>query len=284
MHLGDVAHLEVAHGDARKVDGVGRVLAVHDVLHDLDAVEVEVLVAEEEVEQEELTERVGQVEELDHEVEHDEVGAADGRLQRRRRAADDLAAVGAHAAAARGVREAQLLDVAVALLAHGAGLAAAARERVLIDRLDHVEHDLVAILEFLGGLIGARRLHEVGNVETGLGGQGAPYEARHVEEERLKEQYERHPLVVLEHAALAVRLVLAQVLVHGRVERVRHPAHLIDVVDVVLHKVARRPAHDLLGAELLVRHDDAEYDEQDDGVLVVEAVGDHRVVAMMAEY
>ena len=121
---------EVAHGDAREVDGVGGVLAGQDVLHDLDAVEVEVLVAEEDVEEEELADRVGEVEDLDEEVEDDEVGAADGaRLAGARR---HVAARGAGAAAAGGVREAELLDVAVALLGEAA-LALAARVRVLVN-------------------------------------------------------------------------------------------------------------------------------------------------------
>ena len=80
MHLSHVSHLEVAHGHAWEVDRVGGVPALHDVLYDLDAVQVKVLVAEEHVEQEELPERVGQVADLDEEVEHDEVGAADGSL------------------------------------------------------------------------------------------------------------------------------------------------------------------------------------------------------------
>ncbi len=130
MHLGHVPDLEVAHGDAREVDGVGGVLAGQDVLHDLDAVEVEVLVAEEDVEEEELADRVGEVEDLDEEVEDDEVGAADGaRLAGARR---HVAARGAGAAAAGGVREAELLDVAVALLGEAA-LALAARVRVLVN-------------------------------------------------------------------------------------------------------------------------------------------------------
>ena len=68
VHLGHVAHFKVAHGHARKVDRVGRVPALHDVLHDLDAVQVKVLVAEQNVQQEELAQRVGQVEELDEKV------------------------------------------------------------------------------------------------------------------------------------------------------------------------------------------------------------------------
>ena len=56
-------------------------------------------------------------------------------------------------------------------------------------------------------------------------------------------------------------MIFAQVLVHRRVERVRHPAHLVNVVDVVLHEVARRPANDLLRAELFIGDDYAKYNE-----------------------
>ncbi len=150
-------YLEIAHSNAWEVDGVGGIAALHNILYDLDAIQMKVLVAQQHIEQEELSKRVGQVAYLDEEVETDEVGAADGRLIAPA-AAHHVARVGAGAAAARGVREAELLDVAVALLAYAA-LAASPRVRVLIDRLDHVEHDLVPVLELLGTLVGASRLY-----------------------------------------------------------------------------------------------------------------------------
>ena len=50
-----------------------------------------------------------------------------------------------------------------------------------------------------------------------------------------------------------------------------------------MYKVARRPAHDLLGAELLVGDNNAKYDEEYDSVFVVESVGDDSVVPVVPE-
>lgn len=205
VHLSNVSDFEVAHGDAREIDGVGGILARQDVLHDLHAVQVEVLMAQEDVEEEQLTNGVGEVEYLDEEVEDNEVGAADGTGLAA--AAGHVSGVGAGTTAARGVGEAQLLDVAVALFADAA-LALAARVRVLVDGLDHIEHDLVAVVELLGALVGAGGLDQVGDVEAGFGREGAPHQAWCVEEERLEEQDERNPLVVLQDATLSIWMIL----------------------------------------------------------------------------
>lgn len=223
---------KVTHSHARKVNGIGGVATLHNIVHDLDAVEVKVSVAEQNVEQEELTQRVAQVQELDEKVQADEIGAAHLGLAARRRAAH-VGAGRARTTTTRRVGEAQLLYVAVALLRYAA-LAAPPRVRVLIDRLDHVEHDLVAVVELLRRLVGARRRHQVGYVQARLGRERAPHQTRYVEEERLKQQNERHPLVVLEYARLSVGLVFRQVLVHGRVERVRYPAYLFIIFGLKL--------------------------------------------------
>lgn len=113
--------------------------------------------SEQDVEQEELTQRVAQIQQLDQKIQTHEIGATDLRLPARRRAAH-VGARRTRTTTTRRVREAQLLQVTVALLAYAA-LATPPRVRVLIDRFDHVEHDLVAVVELLGRLIGARRGH-----------------------------------------------------------------------------------------------------------------------------
>src|SRR5690606_27328848 len=59
--------------------------------------------------------------------------------------------------------------------------------------------------------------------------------------------------------------------------------YLIDVIYIVLYKVAGRPADDLFGAELFIGDNNAEYNEENDGVFVVEAVGDDSVVPVVAQ-
>lgn len=186
--------------------------------------------SEQNVEQEELPERVAQIQQLDEKVQTNEIGAADLGLAAGRRAAQ-VGAARAGAAATRGVGEAELLQVAVALL-RDAAFASPPRVRVLVDRLEHVEHDLVAVVELLRGLVGARRRHQVRDVQARFGRERAPHQTWYVEEERLEQQDERHPLVVLEHPRLSVWLVFRQVLVHRRVERVRHPAYLFIISNI----------------------------------------------------
>lgn len=100
----------------------------------------------------------------------------------------------------------------------------------------------------------------------------------------MEQQNERHPLIVLEDARFAVGLVFGQVLVHRRIERVRHPAYLVNIINVILYKMTRRPTNDLLRAELFIRNDYRENNKKYDCVFVIEPIGDHRVIAMMTEY
>ena len=128
---------------------------------------------EQNVEQKELPERIAQIQQLDEKVQTHEIGAADLSLSAGRRAAH----VGARrtgTTTTRGVGETQLLNVTVAFLGDAA-FATTPRVRVLIDRLEHVQHDLVAVVELLRRLVGARRCYQVRNVQARFGRECAPY-------------------------------------------------------------------------------------------------------------
>lgn len=58
--------------------------------------------------------------------------------------------------------------------------------------------------------------------------------------------------------------------------------YLVNIINVILYKMTRRPTNDLLRAELFIRNDNRENNEKYDCVFVIEPVGDHRVIAMMA--
>lgn len=128
--------------------------------------------AEQDIEQEELTQRVAQIQQLDQKIQTHKIRAADLRLASRRRPAH-VGATRARTTTTRRVREAQLLQVAVAFF-RDAAFASPPRVRVLIDRFDHVQHDLVTVVELFGRLVGASGRDQVGYVETRLGRERAP--------------------------------------------------------------------------------------------------------------
>jgi len=98
---------------------------------------------------------------------------------------------------------------------------------VVVEVADHVANGLLASLRVERVLDGLGCLDEVVDVDAGAVAEDTPEDARDAEEHRLREQYDRHPLIVadvtLHHAHLARyrRLV-------GQVVRARYPAHLAD--------------------------------------------------------
>ena len=109
----------------------------------------------------------------------------------------------------------------------------------------------------------------------------APDDARHVEEERLKQQDHRHPLVVGDHMAL-VGLVLARdVLLEWKVVGVAHPAVVVGVLFVVAGEVSRHPAADRLADVLLRADDDRERHQDGRRVAVMQPVREVVIVARL---
>lgn len=74
LHVPQSPHFEIAHGDAGKARGLRPVLPAGEGLHHIDTVEV-VVGAEEDVEDEELADDVGDVDELTEDVEDGQVVA-----------------------------------------------------------------------------------------------------------------------------------------------------------------------------------------------------------------
>jgi len=182
---------------------------VEDLVDKLKAELVE-LVAEQQIEHEHLAYAVGDEGELNEEVEHHEV------------VAEELAAD-----TADGGEQAPHDHPAPRLLAPTRVVA------VLVHGREHVAHVLLADLVLVHGLVVARRLHDVPHVDAGAARERAPGDVGNVEEEGLREQDERHPLVVLELEALADLVGLGQLLVQRDVVGVGHPADVVDVLFVV---------------------------------------------------
>jgi len=205
------AHLEVAHGDARKagrVEDLGgdALVGGEEVVEDLEAVEG-VLVAQELVEEEELQQDVADEEDLGAHVDEEQVVA--------------LALAEHHAAElaeeAAGAGERARLDLALHLqgLVHVLGQVA---QRLLL-RLR------VQVLDVVD------RLDERADVEAGLGAEVVPDDGGRVEHERLDHEDEGHPLVVGDVRFLEV-VGPRHFVLPGQVVGVGHPAYVVCVFDV----------------------------------------------------
>ena len=158
VHVAELANLEVADGDAREAHRLGPLgergeLAQHD-----DAVQVEVG-GEEGVHEEQLAERVDQVEHLDGEVEHRQVVAV------------FLAADGATVAA-----DGHLEAVEAAVLA------AAVVAKVALQLPRHVVHQSLPLSEIIHL---TRRSDQPVDRHPRPAPQRLPYDARRVEENSL---------------------------------------------------------------------------------------------------
>ena len=170
LHRVPVAHLRVAHLADPKVahayfgkDARARVpaLAVEDLVEQLEAKLVK-LVAEQQIQQEHLTNAVGYEGQLDEQIQHHQV------------VAEELAAY-----AADGGEEA-FDDEAAARLSASTRVVT-----VLVHRRQHVAHVLFSYLVLVHRLVVARRLHNVAHVNARATRQRPPCYVRNVEEERL---------------------------------------------------------------------------------------------------
>ena len=137
---------------------------------------------------------------------------------------------------------------------------------------DHVLDSFVAsfrvqrVLDRFGGF------DEVVDVDAGAIRADAPNHAGHVVEQRLHQQHHRHPLVVADSSSR--RALLPGQRVGFEVVGVREPAVLVRVLLVIAGEVGRAPAvyrgtHVLRTAD----QDDAR-DQYDNGVPVVQSIGE----------
>ena len=110
--------------------------------------------------------------------------------------------------------------------------------QIAIHLAKHVAHGFILILTITQRL---RRVDDVIKVKAGVVIEHAPHETRRIEQQRLHEQHDRHPLVIVYH--LLGRLV-RYLAVDGQVVGVGNPADLVGVVLVVVGEVAGHPAMD----------------------------------------
>jgi len=96
----------------------------------------------------------------------------------------------------------------------------------LVDVEDQVLHVGALLVELVHVLVVARGGDQVGQVQAALARERGPEHARHVEEEGLQQQHERHPLVVLDLAFLALDLLFGNGGVRRHVIGVLNPADL----------------------------------------------------------
>ena len=249
-HLTD---LEVAQRDPREAASRRPVVARDEVDYDADAVDV-VIGAQEAVQEEQLREDIGEVQDLCGEVQHHQVVAASVAAQHAQVLGEEV--LDEHATSA----------AVLALIV-----------QVVIHVTDHVLDRLVASFRIQRVLDRLGRLDEVVHVDSGSVAEDAPEQARDVEQERLDEQHHRHPLVVADVTLQCSRHPGQACL--RQVVRVRHPADLVGERLVVAGEVGRTPAVDRVADVLGRADDDREDDHEDDRVAVVKAVGEVVIVA-----
>ena len=119
----------------------------------------------------------------------------------------------------------------------------------------------------------SRRVHDGSHVDTTALVEEAPDKTWCEDAKCLRQQNERHPLVVADHrTALVYETFTWNCLYHRQVVSVADPADGVSVVDVAVGELCRTPAGDWLSDELFGADERCEADENDDRVLSVESI------------
>jgi len=98
---------------------------------------------------------------------------------------------------------------------------------VVVEVPDHVANRLLASFRVQCVLDRLRRLDKVVDVDAGTVAEDAPEHARHPEQQRLREKYDRYPLIVADITLNDARLTGDSLLVR-QVVRTGYPAHLLN--------------------------------------------------------
>jgi len=116
-------------------------------------------------------------------------------------------------------------------------------------------------------------IHDCSHVDTTASVEEAPDDTWHEDAECLRQQNERHPLVVADHrTALVYKTFTWNCLHHWQVVSVTDPADGVGVVDMAVSELRWAPAGDGLSDELFSADKRREADEYDDRVLSVESI------------
>ena len=115
------------------------------------------------------------------------------------------------------------------------------------------------------------RVHDGSHVDARTPVEESPEETWQVRDQRLKQEDQRHPLIVID---VRPDVLFGQPLsrycrFHRQIVRVTDPADGVGVVAMALGELSRAPAGDRLTHELLRGHKCAEADQDDDGVLSI---------------
>ena len=100
-----------------------------------------------------------------------------------------------------------------------------------------------------------------------------PNDVRHVEEERHEHKYERHPLVVVD-LVLAHLVRVGQRIVRWHIVGVGYPANVVGIGGHRAGELSGRPAGDRIAHVLTGADEEAEEDEQRDGVAMAQTVAE----------
>lgn len=256
---------KLTQGDSWEAFRIPPVLTLHQALHNVNSVQV-VVDLEEGVEQEELTYSVGNVEDLDHHVARDKVVAVQLASDQTTRLGDEVFNPD---------------DATRSVLP--------LCQQVPIHLVDNISDCFLSDLEIRSLRTHSSRVHDSCHVDSRPAVQEPPEEARDETEEALEDEDEWNPLVVRDHGwfllyllapvlvvrvmvvgrvySLCFQIIARDDVVHGKVVCVADPAYGVGVVSVRVGELGRTPAGYWSAYELFGGDEEAEADEDDDGVL-----------------
>lgn len=116
-------------------------------------------------------------------------------------------------------------------------------------------------------------LHDSFSVQTGRFSEQMPNNKRYVEEKRHQSQNERYPLIVVD-AVLPWLVRIGQEVLGWHIVGVGNPANVVCVCDHGACELSRCPACDRRADELRRADQNAEEDEERDGVAARETIGE----------
>lgn len=206
IRMSELSDAKVTHDHLGKIDRFHLslyIVSVRQISKDVDAEFVELL-AQELVHDEKLHDRVEQVDKFDEEIRGHQV----------------IAQVNARSAKQR------FAKVFYSLKERVVSATTSRIACVLVYVLHHVFHDFGFACELLHGFVRMSRFDQVTHVQAGSTRQQAPHDSRNVQKQRLNQENEWDPLVVLDLGALSrlVRIGHQLALIH--IVSVRNPAHL----------------------------------------------------------
>jgi len=150
--------------------------------------------------------------------------------------------------------------------------------QVSVHLLGHVLEGFLSTLRQFCVLEGFSSLYNVVHIYTTPGVERSPDNRGHVEHQSLDQENDGNPLVVWDHVSFVIFLLLGNVILEGEVIGVSNPAVIVGVFFPVSREMSWYPAADRVSHILLGRDDDGENNHNRTGESVTETIGEIVIV------